>query len=97
MVIAILYGCALGAAAAFPADYLWRRRAYTLGPVPRIMFTAAILSAIALGGRFHIYHGGWTFWGVLLGLMVSAFAVHASAARWWAPVGPARSNPRPPT
>jgi len=90
MVIAILYGCGLGAAAAFPADYLWRRRAYTPGPVPRMMITAAILAAIVLGGRFHIYRGGRSFWGVIIGLIVSAFTVHASAARWWAPVGPDR-------
>ena len=35
MVIAVLYGCSLGAIAALPADYLWRRRACTLLP-PRV-------------------------------------------------------------
>ena len=90
MVIAVLYGCSLGAVAALPADYLWRRRACTLGPVPRILIAAAVLAAIAIGGRFRIYHSGWSFSGVIVGLVVGSLVVHGSAARWWAPVGPDR-------
>lgn len=88
MVIAALYGSGLGAMAAFPADYIWRRQARTLGPVPRMMITAAMLSGIAVGLRFRIYHGGWSLLAVIVGLVVGSFAVHLSAARWWAPVGP---------
>jgi hypothetical protein len=90
MVIAALYGCGLGAIAAFPADYLWRRRARALGPVSRTMITVAMLTAIAVGSRFRIYHGGWSFLAVIVGLVVGSFTVHASAARWWSPVDPDR-------
>jgi hypothetical protein len=90
MVIALLYGCSLGAVAAFPADYVWRRRTCTLGPVPRMLITTGVLAAIAFGRRFRIYHGGWSFSGVIVGLVVGSLVVHASAARWWAALRPDR-------